>query len=386
MAKSDRRPPAATEPSSTEPKGLRSLKFPLWVWLISRVVLFYAACVGLLADSRMAVPATMRSYFQGAPIFEAFCRWDCGLYIFISQDGYKQPSDANFFPLLPLLTHGLWFITRIPHQWALLIVSNVASLGAFVVMFRLFRRLADESTARWGVLLFAAYPFAFFYASGYSEPLMVLFSALALDLALRGQHLRAGAALAIGSLSRHVALLAGAGLLLAQVQQRPSLIRFFKSPAWLGLLVAWLGLLGYCVYLKLTFGDFLAFYTGRSAWGDMAYWGILDFWRVGPIDRVKLMPGALSLPFAALVLAGVVITARHKPAWPVASYGLLLSVVFAAIGLVALGRYSSSCWPGFLGWGMVAARRPMVGTLLLSVFTLFQGIFFYMHMHQLFVL
>lgn len=369
-----------------EPKGLRSLAFPLWVWLISRGVLFFAAWVGLESDHRMSVPATMRAYFQAAPTFEAFCRWDCGLYIFIARDGYTRLAETNFFPLLPLLTHGLWFITRIPHQWALLIVTNAASLGAFVVLFRMFRRLTDESTARWGVLLFAAYPFAFFYAAGFAESLMVLFSALALELALRGKHFGAGAALGLGTLSRHVALLAGLGLLITQVQQRPHLGRFFKSPAWLGLFLPWLGLLAYCVYLKLAFGSFLAFYAAREEWGPMAYWSVLDYFRLSPVERVNTTPAAMSIPFAAMVLVGVLISTRHKPSWAVASYGLLLSIVFAAIGLTAIGRYSSSCWPGFLGWGMVAARWPMAGSLLLSVFAMFQGIFFYMHMHQLHVL
>lgn len=362
------------------------MAFPFWVWVISRCVLFLAAWVGLYSDRRMVIPASMSAYYQAVPAFEAFCRWDCGYYIFIARDGYTSLMETNFFPLLPLLTRALWFVTRIPFQWGLLIICNAATLGALIVMFRMFRRLADEATARWGVLLFAAYPFAFFYASGFTEPLMVLFSALALDLALRGQHFRAGAALGIGSLSRHVALLAGLGLLIAQVQQRPHPLRFFKSPAWLALFVPWLGLLGYCIYLKQAFGDYLAFYAARDIWGAMSYWSLADFWRMPPGQQAVLMPAAMSIPFAALVLIGVLFTVRHKPSWALASYGLLLCAVFSAIGFVAIGRYSSSCWPGFLGWGMVAARRPMLGTVLLSVFTMFQGIFFYMHMHQLHVL
>jgi hypothetical protein len=70
----------------------------------------------------------------------------------------------------------------------------------------------------------------------------------------------------------------------------------------------------------------------------------------------------------------------------VASFGVLLNIPIWWIGMSALGRYSASCWPAFLGLGVVVVKRPMVAALMLSGFALFQGVFFYQHMHQLFVM
>ena len=365
------------------PQGLRALSFPFTVWLVTRGVLLFGAWVGLLVEPHLHQASSMQEPYRAAPLFEAWCRWDCAWYYEIAKGGYANGPQTNFFPLLPILTRALGFVTRIPPQWAILIVSNVATLGAYAVLFRMFRRLSDEQGARWGLMLFAVYPFAFFHATGFPESLMVLLSALAMDYALRGQHFRAGLALAVGVLSRHITLLAGAGLLVAQLQQRPSLGRFLKSPAWLALALPWLSLLGYCLYQHFVWGNFLAFYEARALWGPLAYWGLGDHFRAPSWSAdIHLKVITTYLPFAAVMLTGVLLSTRNRSWWPVAAFGLALSVMLLSVGLWGLGRYSASCWPAFLSLGVLAARRPTLGMLLLSGFAVFQGLFYYLHIHQ----
>ena len=104
-----------------------------------------------------------------------------------------------------------------------------------MVLYRLVTFLEDEAAARWTLLLFISFPFAFFQAMAYPESLMVLFTALAVYLALRGRHLWAGVALGVGVLARHLSFFAGGSLLVAQLKQRPSVRRFLLSPGLLGL-------------------------------------------------------------------------------------------------------------------------------------------------------
>jgi hypothetical protein len=371
-----------TEAPEPEPRGLQAWAFPFWVWLGARVALTMASWVGIKMEPRLQQPSGLLREYSLMPVFEPLCRWDCGWFYFIARDGYTEGTLTNFFPLLPMLTRLLWYVTRIPPHWGLLIVSNIAALVAYRVLYRMFRRLGDEQSARWGLLLFAAYPFAFFQAAGHPESLMVLFSALSIDYATRGHHLRAGLALGAGVLARHITLLAGLGLLFAQVQQRPSLGRFFKSPAWLGLALPWLSLFGYTVYQKLAWGDFLAFYKARDNWGELAYWGITDQLRVWGSGDPRLEIIYTYLPFAALLLVGVVLTARQRAWWPPAAFGVALSVLIWSIGLWGLGRYSASCWPAFLGLGAFVARRPTLGMLLVSGLGVMQGIFFFLFTHQ----
>lgn len=376
--------PAAlpTEAPAPEPRGLQAWAFPFAVWLGARVALTLASWVGLKMQPQLQIQAWLRPAYSLLPVFEPLCRWDCAWFYLIARDGYTEGWQTNFFPLLPVLARLLWYVTRIPPHWGLLIVSNVACLVSYRVLYRMFRRLGDEQSARWGLVLFAAYPFAFFQAAGYPESLMVLFSALAIDSATRGQHLRAGLELAAGVLGRHLTLVAGLGLLFAQVQQRPSLARFFKSPAWLALALPWLSLFGYMLYQQLAWGDFLAFYKARDNWGDLAYWGIADQLRAWGSGEPRLEIIYTYLPFAALVLVGLALSTRERSWWPPVAFGVALSVLLWSVGLAGLGRYSASCWPAFLGLGSLAARRPMLGMLLASGLGVMQGIFFFLFTHQ----
>jgi hypothetical protein len=72
----------------------------------------------------------------------------------------------------------------------------------FIVPHSDLRHIEWEGAARWALTLFGVYPFAFFQAAGYPESLMIFFSALAILLAQREDHIWAGVALGLGVLAR----------------------------------------------------------------------------------------------------------------------------------------------------------------------------------------
>ena len=364
---------------------LRAWAFPFWIWLGSRVALAGASAIGLGIHPGLESGFRPCDLYIGVPALDGWCRWDCEWFLAVATEGYVNGGQTNFFPLLPMLAHGLHLITRIPHHWGILIVANVASLLSYVVIYRMFRRFSkDEQVARCGVALFAAYPFAFFHSGGYPESLMVLTTALALDFATQGAHFRAALMLAFGAFSRHLALLAGFGLVVAQWQQRPTIRSFFKSPALLALALPPLAFAGYLVYQKLAWGSYLAFYDARANWGFLATWGITQ--HIGIITRVEPMEYNFRIitsfmPFAFIVVAGLIVALPRKEAWAPSAFGVVLMGLSLAIGFWGLGRYSASCWPAFYGLGLLAAKRPALFSVLLAMFALFQGLFFYMFSH-----
>jgi Gpi18-like mannosyltransferase len=156
----------------------------------------------------------------------------------ILERGYDEVEAAKVFPLLPMIGWAVEKATGLHHLFAFIAVSNLASLASFYVLYRIFRDLEGEVAARWGLTAFAAYPFAYYQAAAYPESLMILASALALWLAMRGHHLWAGLALGVGLLARHLTLFGGAGMLAAQIRQRgwhPR--RLLLHPGILGLLI-----------------------------------------------------------------------------------------------------------------------------------------------------
>jgi hypothetical protein len=363
-----------------------------WQWTAFPIVLFICSRIALLGFSQIAMTLVpklpwefgSRAFLKERPYLDGLCRWDCWHFAAIARDGYSAPVWTNFFPLFPLLARGLHELTGMPINLAIVVVPNVAGLGALLVIYRIFIMLASEEEARWGLALFAAYPFAFFQATGYPESLMIFFSALAILLALRGNHIWAGVALGMGTLARHLTLFAGAGMLAAQVRQRglhPK--RLLLNSAILGLVVPWLFLGAYLFYQYWRFGNPLAFAAARDKppWGPMAWWGIRDLLATKDVnDHVHAMYSYL--PFALLTTVGSLALLTRKEWIEIAAFGVIFTAVLWNIGMWGLGRYTASCWPAFLPLGVWLAKRPKLQGPAIAMLAIFQGLFFFLFSHM----
>lgn len=356
--------------------------FPFTAWVLSRVGLLGMSGIGLYLVPGLWQEGGPQGFLRQYPALGGLCRWDCGFFELIATKGYWEIGATNFFPLLPLLARGLSIVTRMNLQLALVLVPNLACLAAYGIIYRVFLLVAEEGAARWGLVLFVAYPFAFFHGTGYPESLMVLSTSVAVLLALRGRHIWAGVALGLGVLARHITMLGGAALLAAQLRERgvhPR--RFLLSTSVLGLLMPWLLLGTYCLYQYVTFGNALAFMAVRNNWGAMAWWGIGDLVRVqNPDVYAKVM--IASVPFAVIPTVGAVALCRRRELWVLGAYAAVALLLFWSVGMWGLGRYSASCWPAFLPLGGWLSRRPFWQGPAVAALAVFQGLFFYLFSHQ----
>ena len=360
----------------------RWVAFPVALFLISRVALFLFVHLALVL-----VPELMVDRPQGPPtripVIDGLCRWDCTWFARIARDGYVDPTQTNFFPLLPVLAGFVARATGTPAELGLVLVSNLATLAAFIVLYRLFVRLSDEPAARAGLTLFAAYPFAFFQATGYPESMMILSTALAVLLALDGRHVLAGVVLGFGVLARHLTLLAGVSLLVAQVRQRPTPRRFVLSPSILGLAAPWVALLAYCVFQYLRFDDPFAWYRARDSWGPIAWWGIDELFGAGirRSGEASVRVVFTYLPFALIVSIAAVALLRSRRWLEIAAFAIVLLIVLWTVGVFGIGRYSASCWPAFLLLGVALSRRPNLLLPTITAFAILQGLYLYLFAH-----
>jgi hypothetical protein len=388
-------------------KGLSS--YPLverWKWIVFPISLFIFTRIALLGFSYISLtlnpdlrftfsPGQMEERFRRYgvmeeatflrqyPVVDGLCRWDCEWFFLIARIGYWEAKATNFFPLYPLLARVVHDVTGMHLRFALLLVSNVAALGALLVIYRVFLLLTEEDAARSALTLFMAFPFAFFQATGYPESLMVFSTALAILLALRGNHIWAGVALGFGVLARHLTMFAGAALLAAQIKQRglrPK--RFLLSPAIIGLLMPWLFLALYSFYQYREFGDPLTFWAARDGWGEYAWWGILDLIGADVQDDLWSPPMYMYPPFALIPTIGAIVLAAKKQWIELASFAIIFMVMLWAVGIWGIGRYSASCWPAFLPLGVWLAKHPNLQGPVIVMLALFQGLFFYLFSHQ----
>jgi mannosyltransferase PIG-V len=348
--------------------------FPVGLFVFSRLALFLLARVSLVLETRLYRPPFK---FPGRAGLEAFCWWDCGWYVGIAQEGYTRAQATNFFPLLPLLGRMVHELTGLSLPVALVGIAQVAGLLALVVLHQLFRELEGEEEARTALLLFTAYPFAFFHSAGYPESLMVLLTALAVALSLRGRHGWAALTLGVAGLARHLSLLAGFSLLYQQLRSRGGGVRALLHRDLLALLIPPLLTSLYFVYLWRTFGDPQLWWKVRAqGWGG-AWAGLGDWLRgkwapeVGLYVVVSFIPGV-----------GALLLLRQRRWWVLAAFGLPLMLVLWTVGLVGLGRYSAAVWPAFLPLGAWLARRPALRDPIILGCALFQGMLVYFFVHS----
>lgn len=354
---------------------LRWLAFPVGLWIATRLSMLLLGYVSLalMPSLRGSADPNLRSL----PALDALCCWDCGWYSYLAHFGYTVADETNFWPGLPLASRWLARLTGLDPSYAVLAVPNLAALGAYLTLYRLFAKIDGEHAARLALGLFAAYPFAYYHASGYPETVMIFTSALAVSLAMANRHVAAGISLGVGILFRHLTILLGAGLLAAQLRQR-GLRGLFSRPAVLALALPFVVAGIYVVYIKMTWGNALAFWHARSTWGQTAWWSVLD-----AIHYAKSRPHIASfLPFAFFPSVGVVLLLRERRYAELAAAGLPLMAVLWAIGAFGLGRYSASCWPAFLPMAKWLDRHPRLQLAVLMLFGLGQGWYFFLHSHH----
>jgi len=356
--------------------------FPLALFVCNRVAYLGVSWMGLSLFPRLFLHEGGRQKFlQPYPALDGLCRWDCGWFVRIIEEGYATTLHAAVCPLFPLLGWGIEKLTGMHHLLVFLLLSNLAGLVSYYLVYKIFEELEGGAVARWGLLLFAAYPFAYYQAAGYAESSMVAATAGALLLAQRRHHILAGLVLGLGVMARQLSLLGGAGLVVVHIRQRGwNLRKLLFSPAVLGLIVPWLFIAAYALFLKRVLGEPFAFISGRSVGHGPAVWnGVVQMLQVPFRTRPEFFFYAM---FVTIPTAGAIALWFRRQWLELAAIAGAMMLVNLSIGAIALGRYSATCWPAFLPLGVWLAKRPALQGPVLAMLMMFQGLFFFFFSHQ----
>lgn len=358
-------------------------RYPLALFLLTRLAYMAFSFMSLqLIPTIYFHPEGRQRFLEPYPWLDGLCRWDCGWMVRIYEQGYSQLENAKVFPLMPLLGWALEKATGLHHLLGFLLIANLASLGAYIVVFKLFKELEGDDSARWALALFAAYPFAYYQAAAYPESLMTLSSALALMLAMKGRPFTAGLALGLGVMARHLTMFTGLGLFAAQVRQRgwhPRRLVF--HPHFLGLAIPFLFVAAFFLYLGRATGDPLAALHSRTiGWNDWVWFGVRQtLLNVPYSERPEYF---YYIVIALFPTAGAIALATRKRWAELAASGTVLMAIILSTGIAGLGRYSASVWPAFLPLGVWLSRRPALQVPVLLALALLQGLFFFLYVHQ----
>ncbi len=381
----------AAVPTTPSRRSWRRFRWPLGVFLLSRlgIVLVAYLAAALLEDNTAPPPYHLRG--RENLLQDVFgSRWDAGFYVSIAEEGYRLEGvplpSVPFFPLLPLaMRAGARLLgDAVP---AGILISNLALLGATLLLYALVEASDGRRVARRAVWYFCIFPTAFFGSAIYSESLFLLGAVGSLWLARRGLWESAAMLGALTALTRLTGILVAPMLLVEWWSQRRRDPLTGARPPALALLAPAavpLGTATYMLYLGRRFGDPLAFVHASAAWGrgPAAPARLLEGFTINPAggwQRALLagrlpLDNAVDLAFLILFLAlGLALLLRRR--WPEACLVLSGLAVSAGSGLLmSQRRYVWALFPAFIAlawWG----RRPWVDRLITALALLLLGLF-----------
>jgi hypothetical protein len=341
----------------------------------------------LIADYTVPPPYHIRPDHILLDVFGS--RWDTGFYLSVADEGYKYGEErlasVAFFPLLPLLIRAFKLLTG-DSLLAGLLVTNLALLGASILLYRLTEEQWGEAVAGRAVWYLLIFPVSFFGSAIYSESLFLLGAIGSLYLARRGAWESAAMAGVLTALTRLTGILIAPMLLAEWWVQRQRRSPEARPSMWAVLApsVVPLGTLAYMAYLWRTFGDPLAFAHASVAWGRTARspldlmggliqqpaegWGAALLAGHVPLDN--WMDLLTVLMFLAL---GIVLLIQRQ--WPEATLVVLGSLVALSSGLLmSQRRYMWVLFPAYIllaRWG----ERPWIDKAITVLFLLGLGLF-----------
>lgn len=339
----------------------------LAVFVVVRVVLLsvaaFAAVALPFADGEQ--PSLALSYIFA----KAWSHWDGDWYAAIALKGYwfnplTREGSVAFFPLYPFLVRALNLV--VPDvALAGVLVSNACFLLALVCLRSLASRLFDPRTARYAIVLAAAFPFAFFYTAVYTESLFLLLATASFLAAERDRWWLAGLAGMLCAMTRLVGVALAPALLVlyfVRIGWRAGRLR----PNVLAISLVPLGLLLFMGYLHLRFGDAWAFYN--AALGGWQRYNVFveGLERLNPLSFVA---GDYDIVYSLNFAIGVVFLAAVILVWRVvgpayAVFSLIAAAIPFSSGLESLGRYMAVVFPVYVAVARCLVQHPLALRLL----------------------
>jgi hypothetical protein len=315
----------------------------LVVWALARLVSF--AIVERTARFQAA-----NGWTGADPTYLEFAGiWDGDWYRKIAEHGYPVPlprdaagapqqSEWAFYPAYPFLVRAVMTVLGTSWQVTAPMVSLALGAAAAVVVHRLFRRVAGEPAAIWGLVLVAVFPSSPVFQLAYTESLALLALATALYLLVTRRYLAAVPVVVLLGFSRAVALPFALVVLVHLVHRwrRRDVDRFGAGEVVrvvvLGLASAAAGV-AWPVVVGLANSDLTVYADIQSTWrgGGETVW-LKPWWSMSQY-LLGQWTGPVALAVLLIVTAGWTTSRRGRalgpelPAWCAAYLAYLLVVV-----------------------------------------------------------
>jgi hypothetical protein len=354
-----------------------------------------------LDNPSQATPLTHRAYIGG------WMQFDTGWYVYIADKGYDdsqvaafkagQQSAIAFFPAYPLTVREVSRLTGGDVPDAAMVTTFLSGFVFALLFWRWCRDRMATNARRLSLVLVLVFPYAWFlYGSGYGDAFFLAAVLTAFLLLEADRPLLAAVAGFVATAGRPTGIAVVIGLVAVTLERRGVVTRDVSLDppvnGWLArerarwridrsklrlrdssIVLAAGGLVSYCTYLALRFGDPFAFATVQAApgwdqeagphtWFKLAFFGHL--FHDHPTLTIRLIIQAL---FSAAFLVAVVFVARRF-GWGYGAFTLAM-VAIPLVGtadFMGMGRYLLGCFPVFALAGDWLADRERARRITLA--------------------
>lgn len=284
------------------------------------------------------------------------CRWDCGWYQTIVENGYNLEPHAHtkrdaanwaFFPAFPLAAQGFGELFRLDSALALVIASKFFYLTSILSFISLASCYRPHLTPWLSGAVATTNPMVIYGNAGYSEPLFLTLTCISFICLHQRRYVLGGL---LGGLLTGTRIVGGsigfAYLFTVLSQWRRA---EHRAGMVLGLALIPLGLAGFMGYLHWLMGDALAFVHVQVAWnhgpgnplqhflnsldGSWGHWGVAlnlvgVFAAIGLLCWKKHFELAIFSTFATLVPLSTGLASMPRYIWWQAPVLFALALLF----------------------------------------------------------
>jgi hypothetical protein len=217
----------------------------LLIFIIFRLFLVVWAVVAANINPVPETPDEVLRPYLGAPqlttgweglLLEPWQRFDALRYLRLAREGYAHEEDSVFPPLYPLLIRGvggLWGGGHVGQLIAALLISNLATLGLLILLYRVTTAEFGETYATRTLVYLLLFPTGFFLFAPYTESLFMLLALGSLWAGRTGRFWLAGALGLLASLTRLTGWVLVIPLLYEWWQERRNAYSVVRSMSWL---------------------------------------------------------------------------------------------------------------------------------------------------------
>jgi Mannosyltransferase (PIG-V) len=310
-------------------------------------------------------------------------RWDGVWYANIAASGYRYNGNAvAFYPLYPLLSHGVASVTGLDIRLSLLIVSNIAAIMTVLALVRLLAAHLGDTATLSTIAFMSFFPTSFFLSAAYTESLSLLVS-VGVFLLLKSRNIFVPAVLAgLGAATRAVGLVLVFVLIWQIWTRHRENLKVLTLEAAAAAIVGTSGLWLYMIYQWYEFGDAFAFAHVQAVWHGGTTLGQRFFsaLTLRPFSlRLESLDDLKELYFLLFMILAIASWWRLPLPLAIFTTGVLLvpylTMSGGPNGFIGMPRYVIVAFPAFAVLASLCEQRPWLRLAMIGIFS--GGLFVY---------